>query len=363
MLKKVLFLLVVMIGILFIAGYAYITTAPDLPENADDIYQQVISTELPEFYHGEAAYAQNGDVKLWYELNKPEGDAKGTVILIMGYGSTSINWPEYFFMPMVEAGYQVIRFDHRDIGLSTWLKDWDESDPYTLEDIGDDVIAILDDAAVDKAHILGMSMGGMVAQSVAINHPDRTLSLTSQSSTAYFGDESLAGIWPETMKDITRYTAKFMLADDDLESAIKYSLTVSNLFKGNYKKNNLLSGQLSRYEYEKRNGSNPEAAKHHEAAINASGSRYDALQKLTIPTLVIHGKADPLVNFEHGVKTAELIPNAKRLWVEDLGHDMPLSFTPKILGELIPFFDQHNGDDIVEHDLSGVATKKVMSQD
>jgi len=352
MVKKVLLLLSLMIVTLFGAGFAYIYMAPDLPDNADEIYQQVIGTELPEFYHGEEAYAEHDGVKLWYEVNRPDDRPKGTVILIMGYGSTSINWPDYYFDPMVDAGYQVIRFDHRDIGLSTWLDDWDESAPYTLEDIAGDVIAILDHAGVQKAHVLGMSMGGMVAQSVAINYPDRTLSLTSQSSTANFGDESLPGIWPETMKDITRYTAKYMIADNDLESAIKYSLTVSNLFKGNYDKDNLRSGQLSRYEFEKRKGSNPHAAKHHEAAINASGSRYEALKKLAIPTLVIHGKADPLVNFEHGVKTADLIPDSRRLWVEDLGHDLPRSFAPKILNELIPFFNENNGDRSLVENLS-----------
>ena len=354
MLKKVLLILSLLILLVFGAAFAYIYMTPDMPKNAEEIYQEVMNTALPEFYHGEEATVKNGDVELWYEVNQPKGEVKGTVILIMGYGSTSIQWPEYYFLPMVNAGYQVIRFDHRDIGKSTWLTDWDADEPYTLEDIGLDVIAILDDVNVERAHVLGMSMGGMIAQSVAINHPDRVLSMTSQSSTAFFNDKDLPGIWPETMKDITRYSVKYMMKETNLENAIKYSLMVSNLFKGNYEKDNLRAGQLARYEYEKRNGTNPEAAKHHEVAINKSGSRYEALKKLKIPSLVIHGKADPLVNFEHGVKTAELIPNAKKLWIEDLGHDMPRSFAPKILAELIPFFNAH--DEVLQsaEDLSQI---------
>ncbi len=334
MIKKTVLVFVAILTLLLFAGATYIITAPDLPDNADELIEKANAMPLPEYYTGKAAIAKNGDIKLWYELNKTDGESKGTIMLIMGYGSTSLQWPPYFIEPLVTAGYDVIRFDHRDIGLSTWLDDWDSSSPYTLEDIAGDVVAILNHAGIEQAHMIGVSMGGMIAQAVAINHADRTLSLTSMSSTGFFGDESLAGIYPETVKSIARYTIKYAM-NKSPENNMRFNLTASNLFKGNYELDNTYTILKTRYELEKRKGFNPDAGTHHEAAITASGSRYEDLKKLDVPTLIIHGRADPLVNFEHGAKTAELIPNAKTLYIDDLGHDIPRHFAPQMVEAIL----------------------------
>ncbi len=336
--KKVLLLVLSLFLIICLAGVAYITLAPDLPSNADDIIEKAQAMELPEYYKGQEKIASNGDIDIWYEVNPARTEKKGTVLLIMGYGSTSMQWPLYFFEPFQEAGYDVIRFDHRDVGKSTWLTDWDENDPYTLSDISADVKSILDSEQIDKAHIVGMSMGGMIAQTFVIEHPEQSLSLTSISSTAYFDDEELPGIWPETMTAIGRYTLKYSL-NSSQETQYKFNLTASNLFKGKYELDNVNTVLKSRYEIEKRNGINPDAGAHHEAAITASGSRYDRLSTVKIPSLVIHGKSDPLVNFAHGEKTAELIPHAKTLFIDDLGHDIPEHFAGQMSSAMINHFD------------------------
>lgn len=339
MFKKAVFSFVALLSLLVLLGASYIFMAPDLPSNTDELIEKAMAMPLPEYYTGKAAVAVNGDISLWYEVNEAIGESKGTIMLIMGYGSTSLQWPPYFFQPMTEAGYDVIRFDHRDIGKSSWLDNWNASDPYTLEDIAEDVISILDHAQIDKAHMIGVSMGGMIAQSVAINYPQRSLSLTSMSSTGYFGDEELAGIWPHTAKDIARYTIKYKMKDSP-ENSMRFNLTASNLFKGNYELDNLNTILKTRFELEKRNGFNPDAGSHHEAAITSSGSRYQELEKLDLPALIIHGKADPLVNFEHGAKTAELIPNAKTLYIDDLGHDIPKHLAPAMVEGILNMIGQ-----------------------
>ncbi len=355
--KKFLLVLLVIFLTICILGYSYIALAPDIPSNADEIIEQAKAMDLPNYYNGEAKYASNGDVKLWYEINSAKEEKKGTIILIMGYGSTSIQWPEYFYQPFLEQGYDVIRFDHRDVGKSTWLEDWDESEPYTLSDLADDTKAILDNENIDKAHIVGMSMGGMVAQTFAIEHPEQTLSLTSMSSTAYFDDKDLPGIWPDVMKAIGRYTIKYSLSNS-LETTYKFNLTASNIFKGKYELNNINTVLKARYEIEKRNGINPNAGKHHEAAIQVSGSRYDRLKDVDTPTLVVHGKSDPLVNFAHGQKTAELISHAETLFIDELGHDIPEHLSDKISSRMVTFFDkatpliQVQGDVLIENSKS-----------
>jgi pimeloyl-ACP methyl ester carboxylesterase len=337
--KKLLLILLGIFLLISILGYAYIAMAPDLPSDAEQIIEKATAMELPEYYHGEAKYANNGDIKLWYEVNKAKTAKKGTIILIMGYGSTSMQWPEFFFNPFLDEGYDVIRFDHRDVGKSTWLDNWNESDPYTLSDLAADTKVILDKEEIDKAHIVGMSMGGMVAQTFAIEHPEKTLSLTSMSSSAYFDDEELPGIWPDVMKSIGRYTLKYSFSNSQ-ETSFKYNLVASNLFKGKYELNNINTILKTRYEIEKRNGINPDVGQRHEAAIKSSGSRYDRLKDVDVPTLVVHGKSDPLVNFAHGEKTAELIPHAETFYIDELGHDIPEHLSDQISSRMSVFFNQ-----------------------
>jgi len=341
--KKVLLVVFGLLTLALIGAAIYVFGAPDIPANTEEIIEKVESMDLPEFYTGEEGYAHNGDVELWYERMTAKGEKKGTVLLIMGYTSTSLMWPAHFYDHFLNDGYDVIRYDHRDIGRSTWLPDWDENNPYTLEDFADDAKAILTAAGEDEAHIIGISMGGMIAQTFAIRYPKITQTLTSMSSTGYFDDESLPGIWPETERGMTRYILKYSMGRDD-ETVYRFRLTAKALFAGkNYEPDYFTDALKAKYELERRNGLNEAASERHEAAIQASGSRYEALKTLDEPTLIIHGRADPLVNFAHGEKTAELIPNAKTLYFDDLGHDIPPQFSAEMTKAILELMNANNG--------------------
>ena len=346
--KKIVFGVIGLLTVLVLGLSFYIFAAPDLPEDTEAIIEKAVSMDLPEYYAGQEGYATNDDVQLWYEKMTTSVEKKGTVLLVMGYASTSLMWPQYFFQDFLDEGYDVIRYDHRDIGKSTWLTSYDEDDPYTLEDFAADAKAILDKEEVSEAHIVGISMGGMIAQTFAIQYPETTASLTSMSSTAYFDDESLPGIWPETQRAIGRYTLRYAMSDD-VTTTYKYRLTAKALFTGkNYDPDFLMDVLKARYELEERRGINPEAAQRHEAAIVASGSRYDALKQLDEPTLIIHGRSDPLVNFAHGEKTAGLIPNAKTLYIEDLGHDIPRQFSGQMTDAILSLIEETQPDSLVQ---------------
>ena len=358
LMKKVLYILLGLLAVAIMAIAIYVFTAPDIPANTDAIIEQITEMNLPEFYTGEEGYAQHDEVQLWYEkMAAKGGQTKGTVLLIMGYTSTSLMWPAHFYDHFLEAGYDVIRYDHRDIGKSTWSEEWSEEDPYTLEDMADDARSILSDAGVDQAHIIGISMGGMIAQTFAIRYPEVTQTLTSMSSTAYFDDESLPGIWPETERNMGRYILKYSMGKD-AETFYRFRLTAKALFAGkNYEPDFLTDALKARYELEKRGGVNDLASERHEKAIQVSGSRYEALKKLDEPTLIIHGRADPLVNFAHGEKTAALIPNAKTLYFDDLGHDIPPQFSGEMTDAILQMMDEHSPEAVVGDEVVSMETK------
>jgi len=346
--KKAVFIILGLLTLAVIGLAIYVFSAPDLPGNTDEIIEQVENMDLPEFYTGKEGYAQNGDVKLWYELMSAKSPKKGTVLLIMGYTSTSIMWPAHFYEHFLEDGYDVIRYDHRDIGMSTWLPEWDKNSPYSLEDLAKDAQAILAAEGIDKAHIVGISMGGMIAQTFAILYPEITQTLTSMSFTGFFEDESLPGIWPETERGMGRYILKYSMGND-AESLYKLRMIAKALFMGkNYEPDYLTDVLKAKYELEKRKGLNPAASQRHEAAIQVSGSRYEALKTLNEPTLIIHGREDPLVNFAHGEKTAALIPNAKTLYFDDLGHDIPPQFSEDMTAAILDLMNNNNSVQVMD---------------
>ena len=130
------FILLSMLSIyIFISG-------PSLPENTDDIIEEVLANPLPELLNGETGYARSDDLNIWYEHTAPQDSSKGMVLLIMGISNDALGWPQRFLDGLVAAGYEVVRFDHRGTGMSDWVDDWDASDPYALSDMAQDGIAI-----------------------------------------------------------------------------------------------------------------------------------------------------------------------------------------------------------------------------
>ncbi len=327
MLKKILIGILALVALAFIAFQIFINTGErvHLPQETDQVVQQILAgEELPELIKGRTDYAQNGDVKIWYEVMNEVDTPKATVLLVMGHSATALAWTASFYQPLLDEGYQVIRYDNRGAGESSWMKDWSPENTYTLEDMAKDVVTILDKENIEKAHIIGASMGGMIAQRLAISHSDRVASLTSFMSTGYWEDPSIAA--PETfITQFTKLVLKYAFFSPSDEDMVKFRVGVRQSLKGagDYTFDVKKSAQRAYYEMTKRKGFNPTVGDQHTAAISKSGSRLEELGNIKMPTLIIHGKSDPLVMFPHCEKYAPLIPHAEKLYIDGMGHDFP----------------------------------------
>jgi len=256
--------------------------------------------------------AKNGAVEIEYEsFGAPTAP---TVLLINGLGSQMTRWPADFCETLAARGYQVIRFDNRDTGLSTWFK---PGDAYSLSDMAADAMAVLDAAGVAKAHVAGVSMGGMISQAVAIDHPGRVLSLTPiMSSTGA----------PGTMDPTPEAGAVLTVAPPDPE-------TDYEAFIAHGTDNALTIGSPAypwppgalreRAIAEHARAFNPTGSARQMGAIRADGNRTERLSKLRVPTVVLHGADDPLVRPIGGEATAKAIPGAELRMIPGMGHDLP----------------------------------------
>ncbi len=337
---KILFIsIVTIILIVFIGIIIFISSTPKLSTEAESIFQEVVKSEVPELVKGDTGFALNDSISIWHESMQPKDSAKAAILLFMGISNDALAWPDYFLQPMIDSGYQVIRFDYRGTGLSDWMEDWNKSNAYTLTDIANDGIAILDKLQIDKAHIIGLSMGGMVAQEMIIKYPERALSLTSIMSSGYIQDPELPGISMDIVKGFIKLGIRYGIIKSEVKS-LKLHVSARHLLMGEYQYNlnyKKISEQVL-YNIRNRNGFNPRVSEQHSYATSLSGSRYDELKNIQAPTLVIHGKSDPFVPIEHSKKYAKLIPNAKTFWVDGLGHDIPEEFSGKILYEIFNFY-------------------------
>src|SRR4051794_1243205 len=275
--------------------------------------------------------AQVGDIELAYETFGDPGDPP--VLLIMGLATQMIGWPDEFCSGLVERGLFVVRYDNRDIGLSTHLDDRGAPDllaiiggdrsnvPYPLADLADDAVGLLDALSLDSAHVVGASMGGMVAQLVAIRHPDRVRSLTSIMSTT--GDPAV-GMPAEAAMGV-------LLAPPatDRESAIQRAVdTYRVIGSPGFEFDEQALRDRAALSYDRRY--NPAGVARQLAAILTSPDRTADLGALDVPTLVIHGEHDSLVNVSGGRATAAAIPGAELLVVDGMGHDLPRAVWPEI---------------------------------
>ena len=276
-----------------------------------------------------------------------QGRARPAVLLIMGLGMQLIAWPPALVQALLDAGYRVIRFDNRDAGLSqkfealgkpkmlwTGLKyrlGWRIKPPYSLHDMAADALGVLDALQIDKAHVVGVSMGGMIAQRLALLAPSRVLSLSSIMSSS--GARGL----PEASPQVTRVLLS-RPAGKGLEAAIDHSVRVFKTIgspgfpmQGDELRD-MVAAAASRSFY-------PVGILRQMVAVVADGSRADALAGITAPTLVLHGKADPLVPFACGEDTARRIPGARLVGMDGMGHDLPPGVVARLLTSLIPHLD------------------------
>lgn len=267
-------------------------------------------------------------------MYETQGDpANEPVLLIMGLGMQLISWPDSFCEGLVRQGFYVIRFDNRDSGLSTKLTHLGKPNVmfallkmrlgiplkagYTLNDMASDAIGVLDALGIQKAHIIGASMGGMIAQIVAADYPERTLSLTSIMSTS--GRRGLPEGTPEARKIL------FAKPPDpaDTERVIDHFLHTMHVIGG--RKEYLASDEVLRQRVAKRVARclEPAGTLRQLLAVGASGDRVELLKTIRAPTLVIHGKQDPLMNIACGRDTAQLVPHAVLQEIDGMGHDLP----------------------------------------
>lgn len=284
-------------------------------------------------------------VSIAYETFGDPGDRP--VLLVMGFGAQMLAWHEDFCRALADRGRYVIRYDNRDCGLSTKFNDHpvdmgkfiaavSSGDipaalamvPYRLQDMADDALGLLTALGLGRAHVVGASMGGMIAQTMAIAHPERVLTLTSMMSSTGESDygrpspEAQAVLFGPKPADREGYVAA---AENELVWASK-----------RYGDAKVLR-ELAAISYDR--AYYPAGIGRQLGAMILSGSRADALRKLRVPTLVIHGLDDTLIDPSGGRRTAELVPGARLLLVPDMGHDRPRALWP----ELLDAIEAHTG--------------------
>lgn len=266
------------------------------------------------------ALADNKGVSINYETFGDGADP--TLLLISGHGSQLLSWPEQLCESFVDRGFHVVRFDNRDVGLSSYFDDHEGDEPaYLLSDMAADSIAVLDDLGIGEAHVVGMSMGGMIAQTVAIEHPDRVASLTSIASNT--GERGVGEPTPKAL------AALLLPAPDGREAVIESDLAGRKIWASEaYWDEDASRAQLAGF-YDRAH--HPAGSARHTAAILASGSRAEGLASLDVAALVIHADTDALVGVDGGARTAELIPGATLLTIADMGHELPVQTWSQIV--------------------------------
>ena len=257
------------------------------------------------------------------------GDPKNTALILMeGHGAQMVKWDTEYCKMFAAKNLYVVRFDNRDCGLSTkfdgievdlgavlkaaLLEETVPPVPYTLSDMAGDVVGLLDFLKIDRAHIFGVSLGGMIAQVLTIEHPTRVrslISVMSMSGEPEFGQstpEAIGALLSESPSDRSGY----------IEHSIVYQVYHSKKYRSDEFSKTSAARDFDRMYY-------PQGSARQLAAVYASGRRTEQLRAVKTPTLVIHGKDDTLISPSGGERTAELIPNAKLVLVDDMGHDMP----------------------------------------
>lgn len=292
--------------------------------------------------------ANNIDIEI--EDTHP-GDATGrpVVLLIMGLGMQLIAWPPAMVQAIADAGFRVVRFDNRDIGLSQFFDHlgspsliweglkfrlgWRIRPPYSIEDMAADTVGVLDALKIAKAHVVGVSMGGMVAQRVAVLAPSRVISLTSIMSSS--GARGL----PEASPAVTRVLLS-RPAGKGVQAAVDHTARLLKAIgspgfptpDAELREKVAAAAQRSFH---------PQGVLRQMVAIAADSARAAALAKVTAPTLVLHGRADPLVPMACGQDTAKRISGARFESIEGMGHDLPPGVVERLLAFLVPHFKTH----------------------
>jgi pimeloyl-ACP methyl ester carboxylesterase len=273
-----------------------------------------------------------GDIDIAYETFGDPSDP--ALLLVMGLATQMIAWHDDFCAELAERGFFVIRFDNRDVGRSTAMRDLPvptmrqlvlrdrKAAGYTLSDMAADAIGLLDHLGIEKAHVVGASMGGMIAQTIAIEHPDRVLSLASimsNTGSRWTGQPRLA-----------TYRVLLGVPPKERDAYIEHVVAMYRVIgsKGFDRDEDDLR-RMAGLAYDR--GRNPAGSGRQLAAIIASGDRTEKLRALDVPTVVVHGTVDRLVSPSGGRATAKAIPGARFVPIAGMGHDLPRGTWPQII--------------------------------
>jgi pimeloyl-ACP methyl ester carboxylesterase len=278
------------------------------------------------------SFCRVGDIDLCYETFGDRADP--AMLLIMGLGTQMLGWDTEFCEQLAGRGFFVIRYDNRDIGHSTILDDFpaptlgqlvrrdQRAAAYTLADLAGDAVALLDHLGIERAHLVGASMGGMIAQTIAARRPERVHSLVSIMSNT--GSRWSGQPAPSTLRLFLRPVARER--DEYVEQTAELFEHIGS--RGFDKDDGAFREMLGAMHDR---GHNPGSASRQLAAILTAGDRTAELRHITAPTLVIHGTADKLIRPSGGRATARAIPGARLLTIEGMGHDLPRGAWPQIL--------------------------------
>jgi pimeloyl-ACP methyl ester carboxylesterase len=280
-------------------------------------------------------FADLGEITLCYETF---GDASNpTLLLIMGLATQMVGWHEDFCRQLADRGFHVVRFDNRDSGRSTHIKARPPTigqlalrskkpARYLLEDMADDAAGLLDHLGVEKAHIVGASMGGMIAQTLAFRHPEKVLSLVSIMSNtgAKLSGQPALAVYPALLKTAPREREAF---------AEYVAQTFDKIGSPGFDRDLDEVRDMARVSWDRDH--DPGASGRQLAAIIASPTREKHLSQIKAPTLVIHGKADKLVRPSGGKATARRIPGARLMMIEGMGHDLPRDVWQRVIDGIV----------------------------
>ena len=262
-------------------------------------------------------------------------------VLIMGVGGQMIHWPDAFCDALVERGLQVIRFDNRDSGLSTHVKDVPapnlpavlagdlSSVSYTLSDMAADAVGLMDFLGIDQAHVVGASMGGQIAQTIAIEHPRRVRSLVSMMSTT--GNMRVGQPSPEVMRELFSGPPAVTREDVVQRMVLASRLVGSPGYRADESEIAVRAGRA----YDRSH--DPMGTARQAIATVASGDRTERLRGVKTPTLVIHGLADRMCDVSGGRATAEAIPDAELVLIEGMGHDLGPGLREQLAERIVDF--------------------------
>lgn len=273
------------------------------------------------------AYAQFGE------------QADPAILLVRGLGTQLIDWHPGFIRGLVDGGFRVVAFDNRDAGLSekflgvphlSKIASGEEQPPYTLHDMADDIVTLMDHLNIETAHLFGISMGGMIGQVAVATHPDRFASFFSVMSSS--SRPGLPGPTPEAQATLMAETAPDATQEEIVAATVK-GLQVCG--SPAYPESEETLRNIATRRYQRCHC--PEGTARQMAAVVACGDRSALLRAIRVPTLVLHGEDDPLIPLAAGEDTASLIPGAKFETVPGMGHNLPEALTPAIVSIVVGF--------------------------